>query len=190
MSLRIEDYALIGDTQTAALVGRDGSIDWLCLPRFDSPACFASLLGTHDHGHWQIAPTEITHTARRYRGDSLVLDTEFTTPTGAVRLTDCMPPRDETLDLVRVVEGLAGEVTLEMELVMRFGYGSVVPWVRNTDGMLVAIGGPDALSLWTPIETRGVGLTTRASFTVRAGERVPFVLQYHHSHEAAKRPID
>ncbi|HZQ61089.1 MAG TPA: glycoside hydrolase family 15 protein [Casimicrobiaceae bacterium] len=191
MSLRIEDYALIGDTQTAALVGRNGSIDWLCLPRFDSPACFAALLGTPVHGHWQIAPKDgKVDIKRRYRGHSLVLETEFKTAGGVVRLVDCMPPRQDALDLVRVVEGVGGEVTLEMELVIRFDYGSIVPWVHRDDGMLVAIGGPDALSLWTPVRTHGVGLTTRAQFTVRAGDRVPFVLQYHRSHEPSRRPID
>ena len=190
MPLRLEDYALIGDTQTAALVGRDGSIDWLCFPRFDSPACFAALLGDTSNGRWLICPQERpAHISRRYRGGSLVLDTEFQTSSGKVRLVDCMPPRDRTPDVVRVVEGIEGEVAMQMELVIRFDYGSIVPWVRKIDGVLRAIGGPDALSLWSPVATRGVDLTTRADFTVRAGEKVPFHLAWHPSHETAS-PID
>jgi len=188
--VRIEDYGLIGDTQTAALVGLDGSIDWLCMPRFDSPACFAALVGDRMNGRWQIAPASSpAKTSRRYRDRSLVLETDFTTETGTVRLIDCMPPRQNDPDLVRVVEGLHGEVRMQMELVIRFDYGSIVPWVRQVDGALRAIGGPDALSLWTPIETRGVDLTTRAEFTVREGERVPFVMVWHPSH-LTPRPID
>ncbi len=188
MALRLEDYALIGDTQTAALVGLDGSIDWLCFPRFDSPACFAALLGDASNGRWLIRPVETpTRTVRRYRGASLVLETEFRTASGAVRLIDCMPPRDRTPDLVRIVEGLEGEVRMEMELVIRFDYGSIVPWVRRIDGVLLAIGGPDALSLWSPVRTHGVDLTTRAAFTVRAGEKAPFHLAWHPSHESASR---
>src|SRR5262245_45702001 len=141
MALRLEDYALIGDTQTAALVGRDGSIDWLCFPRFDSPACFAALLGDTSNGRWLICPQDSpTHISRRYRDGSLVLDTEFQTSSGKVRLVDCMPPRDRTPDVVRVVEGIEGEVAMQMELVIRFDYGSIVPWVRKIDGMLRAIG--------------------------------------------------
>ena len=186
MPLRLEDYALIGDTQTAALVGIDGSIDWLCMPRFDSHACFSALLGDSAHGRWQIAPAGAPRaTSRRYRTDSLVLETEFRTATGAARLVDCMPPRDRNPDLVRVVEGLEGEVRFEMDLVVRFDYGTIVPWVRRIDGALRAIGGPDALSLWSPVETRGVDLRTRAEFTVRAGERLPFLLAWHPSHEGA-----
>src|SRR3954465_14737276 len=137
MPLRIEDYALIGDCQTAALVGRDGSIDWLCLPRFDSAACFAALLGTPEHGRWQIAPqAEVQSSQRRYRQGSLVLETEFSTASGVVRVSDCMPPRQGEPDLVRVVEGLSGEVAMRMELVIRFDYGSIVPWVQTVDGVL------------------------------------------------------
>jgi GH15 family glucan-1,4-alpha-glucosidase len=190
MSL-IEDYALIGDMQTAALVSRDGSIDWLCLPHFSSPACFAALLGATDHGRWLIAPdAPVRHVSRRYRESSLVLETEFTTATGVVRLIDCMPPRDVQPDVIRVVEGVAGEVRMQMELVIRFDYGSVVPWVRTIDGVLRAVAGPDALALWTPVPTTGVGLTTRAEFTVRAGERVPFVLMWHPSHVEPPAPPD
>lgn len=188
--LRIEDYGLIGDTQTAALVGANGSIDWLCLPRFDSHACFSALLGDPGHGRWLIAPAgDIVSTTRRYRGRSLVLETEFTTSTGTVRLVDFMPPRDRHPDLVRIVEGVRGEVPMQMELVIRFDYGSIVPWVRTIDGTLLAIGGPDALSLWTPVKTHGVDLTTRAEFTVREGDRVPFLLAWHPSHENVT-PID
>jgi GH15 family glucan-1,4-alpha-glucosidase len=130
----IEDYGMVGDLQTAALVGRDGSIDWLCLPRFDSPACFAALLGDANNGHWQLAPVEGGPcTRRRYRGDSLVLESEWETPTGTVRVVDAMPPRGEAADLVRVVEGVSGRVAMQMELVLRFDYGHVVPWVRRTE---------------------------------------------------------
>src|SRR3982751_664670 len=186
MPLPLEDYGLIGDTQTAALVGRDGSIDWLCMPRFDSPACFAALLGDSSHGRWQIAPVGSPRaTGRRYRGHSLVLETEFRTSEGVARLVDCMPPRDRNPDLVRIVEGIEGEVRFAMDLVIRFDYGSIVPWVRRIDGAVRAIGGPDALSLWSPVETHGVDLRTRAEFTVRAGERLPFLLAWHPSHETA-----
>jgi GH15 family glucan-1,4-alpha-glucosidase len=190
MALRIEDYGLIGDTQTAGLVGNDGSIDWLCMPRFDSHACFAALLGGPEHGRWLLAPAgEVRSRRRSYRGPTLVLDTEFTTDTGVVRVTDCMPPRQRDPDLVRMVEGISGEVRMTMELIIRFDYGSIVPWVRRQDGSLLAIGGPDALSLWTPVKTHGVGLTTRAEFTVRKGEHVPFLLVWHPSHESV-RPVD
>jgi GH15 family glucan-1,4-alpha-glucosidase len=183
MALPIEDYALIGDTQTAALVGRDGSIDWLCLPRFDSSACFAALVGDAGHGRWLLAPSaEVRRIRRRYRGNSLVLETEFETDQGTVRVVDCMPVRQAEPDLVRVVEGVAGDVPMRMELVIRFDYGSIVPWVRNLDGVLRAIGGPDALSLWSPVATHGQNLTTCAEFTVRAGERQPFLLVWHPSH--------
>jgi GH15 family glucan-1,4-alpha-glucosidase len=185
VALRIEDYALIGDTQTAALVGRDGSLDWLCMPRFDSHACFAALLGGPEHGRWRIAPAgPVTSTARRYRERTLILETDFRTDGGAVRLIDAMPPRDHSPDLVRIVEGLEGEVAMDLELIVRFDYGSIVPWVRTIDGVWRAIGGPDALSLRAPVELHGVDLTTRASFTVRAGQRVPFLLVWHPSHES------
>jgi GH15 family glucan-1,4-alpha-glucosidase len=191
MPLRIEEYGLIGDTQAAALVGRDGSIDWLCLPRFDSPACFAALLGTPDHGRWLIAPRDpVTRSSRRYVGHSLVLATEFETATGTIRVIDCMPPRGSEPDLVRVVEGVSGEVDVCMELVIRFDYGSIVPWVRTIDGVLRAIGGPDALALYTPIATHGADLTTRAEFKVKAGDRVPFVLVWHESHLPAPPPVE
>jgi GH15 family glucan-1,4-alpha-glucosidase len=191
VALRIEDYALIGDSQTAALVGRDGSIDWLCLPRFDSPACFAALLGRPEHGRWLIAPAgAVRRTSRQYLGHSLVLATEFETEGGTARVVDCMPPRDRQADVVRIVEGVRGEVEMRMELVVRFDYGSIVPWVRNVDGVLRAIAGPDAVSLATPVATEGRDLTTQATFTVRAGERVPFLLIWHPSHEPLDGPID
>ena len=191
MSQLIEDYAVIGDTQTAALVGRNGSIDWLCLPRFDSGAAFAALLGTPDHGRWLLAPVEgVERITRRYRGDSLVLETTFVTRTGTIRLVDFMPPRGREPDLIRLVEGVEGEVAMHMELVIRFDYGTVVPWVSRKDGALRAIGGPDAMALWTPVETGGVGLTTQADFTVRTGEQYPFVLMWYPSHEPLPTPLD
>jgi GH15 family glucan-1,4-alpha-glucosidase len=191
MALRIEDYGLIGDMQTVALVGRDGSIDWLCLPRFDAGACFAALLGDTEHGRWLIAPASGEVAQRRsYRGDSLVLEHEFRTATGTVRLVDCMPPRQREPDVVRLVEGLSGHVDMRMELIVRFDYGHIVPWVRTLDGVLRAIGGPDALSLWTRVPTQGIDLTTTASFTVHAGERVPFVLAWHPSHEPPPPSVD
>ena len=191
MPLRVEDYALIGDTQTAALVGRDGSIDWLCLPRFDSPSCFAALLGGPEHGRWQLSPAGgIKQITREYLGNSLVLSTEFETSSGRVRVLDCMPPRGQEPDLVRVVEGVSGEVAMRMELIIRFDYGSIVPWVRKANGVLWAIAGPDALSLYTPVKTRGADLTTQADFVVKPGERVPFLLVWHPSHEPIPEPID
>ncbi len=181
--MRIEDYALIGDCQTAALVGRDGSIDWLCFPRFDSGACFAALLGNADHGRWRIAPEQpVLSVRRRYRDGTLVLETEFETDAGTVALIDFMPLRGNAPDVVRIVEGRRGEVRMAMELVMRFDYGSVVPWVRRTSTGLHAVAGPDALSFDTAIEIVNEDLTTTARFTVAAGERVPFVLTWHASH--------
>ncbi len=187
----IEDYALIGDTHTAALVSRSGSIDWLCLPRFDSPACFAALLGDERHGRWLIEPAgEVSSVHRAYRGDSLVLETEFRTPDGVVRLVDCMPPRQHDPDLVRVVEGIRGRVPMRMELVIRFYYGSIVPWVRNQDGALHAIAGPDSVWLRSPVEMHGENFRTYAEFTVSEGERVPLMLTWHASHKRAPRRID
>ncbi len=191
MPLRIEDYGLIGDTQTAALVGRDGSIDWLCLPHFDSGACFAALLGEPAHGRWLLAPsTPSRATTRRYRPDTLVLETTFETADSAVRLIDFMPPRDCEPDLIRIVEGVRGETPMRMELVIRFDYGAIVPWVRSLDGHLSAIAGPDALSIWTPVSTYGKDLTTRAEFSVKAGERLAFVIMWHPSHQPAPRALD
>jgi GH15 family glucan-1,4-alpha-glucosidase len=191
VSLRIEDYAVVGDTQTAALVGRDGSVDWLCLPRFDSPACFAALLGDRRNGRWQIAPVdEITKVERRYRDDTLVLETDLYTRDGAIRLVDCMPPRGEAPDIVRLVQGLEGHVEVEMELILRFDYGTVVPWVRRERDYLLAVAGPDAVRLDAGVETRGENQTTRASFTVSRGDEVPFVLTWYPSHKPEPAPVD
>jgi GH15 family glucan-1,4-alpha-glucosidase len=184
MALPIEDYALIGDTHTAALVGRDGSIDWLCLPRFDSSACFAALLGDAANGRWQIAPASpVRASSRRYRPDTLILETDFETSDGAVRIVDFMTPREDEPDLVRIVQGLHGSVAMQMELIIRFDYGRTVPWVRTIDGRLNAIAGPDALTLDTQVPTYGRELTTRADFTVHAGESAGFVLMWHESHQ-------
>ena len=189
--LRIEDYGLIGDTHTAALVGRDGSIDWLCLPSFDSGACFAALLGEPRHGRWLIAPAAPRVAARRrYRPDTLVLETEFDTADGTVCLIDFMTPRDGEPDLIRIVEGVRGRVPMQMELIMRFDYGWIVPWVRQIDDHLRAIAGPDALSLWSDVPTYGRDLTTRAEFEVGEGERIPFLLMWHPSHEASPPRFD
>src|SRR6266581_27351 len=189
--MRIEDYAVLGDTQTAALVGRDGSIDWLCLPRFDSGACFASLLGDAGHGHWRLSPlAETSPPRRRYRPETLILETEFETADGAVRLIDFMPPRDASPDMIRIVEGLRGEVRVRMELVIRFDYGSVIPWVRKIDGVLCATAGPDSLYLHTPVETHGEGLVTVAEFVVGEGSRIPFVLTWNPSHLPMMKPAD
>ncbi len=187
---KIEDYAFLSDTQTAALISRDGCVDWLCLPRFDSPACFASLLGDTKNGHWRFFPEEgVIKTRRRYRGDSLILETEIETKSGAVRLIDFMPPRGENPDIVRIVEGMRGKVSIQMELVIRFDYGQIVPWVRHRNGGLEAIAGPDGLILRTPIETHGRDLTTVAEFTVSKGESVPFVLTWFASHKDPPRAI-
>jgi GH15 family glucan-1,4-alpha-glucosidase len=191
MPLRIEDYGLIGDTQTGALVGRDGSIDWLCLPHFDSGACFAALLGAPEHGRWLIRPEgKVNSISRRYQPNSLILETDFTTDGGEVRVIDFMTPRDTEPDLIRIVEGLRGEVRMHLELIIRFDYGSIVPWVRKIDTHIRAIAGPDALSLWTDVPTEGRGFTTQAEFTVRAGERVPFVLMWHPSQVTSPKPVD
>ena len=182
-SAPIEDYALIGDCETAALVGRNGSIDWLCLPRFDSPACFAALLGGPEHGRWLLAPAEAPHTVRRrYRDGTLVLETDFETADGVVAVIDCMPLRDESPDVFRVVEGRRGRVRMRMDLAIRFDYGSLVPWVRRTDEGLSATGGANTLRLITPVELRGENLRTVADFTVAAGERVPFTLVWQRSY--------
>ncbi|HMK63684.1 MAG TPA: glycoside hydrolase family 15 protein [Acidimicrobiales bacterium] len=191
MSLPIESYGIIGDTHSAALVGTDGSIDWLCLPRFDSPACFAKLLGDDANGFWRIAPVgEIRRTSRRYHGDSLVLETEFETSAGVVRLVDCMPLREDLPHVVRMVEGVAGDVAMRMQMAMRPGYGRVIPWVRRSGNLLLAAAGPDGLALWTPVRTEGEGMTTVAEFTVGAGQHTPFVLTWFPSHESPPRPVD
>ena len=191
MPSRIEDYALIGDFHTAALVARDGSIDWLCLPRFDSGACFAALLGTHDHGRWLLCPAgEVRRVERHYRGDTLVLETTFETDEGAVSIVDCMPPRSDNPALARLVVGRRGRVPMRMQLILRFDYGSIVPWVRRTEGGIEAIAGPDTVRLFTPVELRGEELTTVAEFTVGEGDEVPFLLRWHASHEELRKPLE
>jgi len=186
MHRRIEDYALIGNMLSAALVGRDGSIDWLCLPRFDSPACFAALLGSDDNGRWRIAPAAPpSRTTRRYLPDSAVLQTRFETGTGTVTLTDFMPLGADDpahVDLVRIVEGLAGEVEMRMDLTLRFGNGRSVPWVQRKDHGLSAVAGPDAVELHTALPLRGRDMSTTASFVVRAGDSIPVTLSYRPSH--------
>ncbi|MET7983220.1 glycoside hydrolase family 15 protein [Streptomyces sp. NPDC005281] len=185
MHRHIEDYALIGDEQTAALVSRDGSVDWLCLPRFDSAACFAALLGDEDNGHWRIAPEGADVCSRRaYRPDTLVLDTEWDTAEGSVMVTDLMPQREHAPDVVRVVEGLSGRVRMRSLLRLRFDYGSVVPWMRRSDGHRVAVAGPDSVWLRSepPVHTWGKDFRTHSEFTVEAGEKVAFVLTWHPSH--------
>jgi GH15 family glucan-1,4-alpha-glucosidase len=188
---RIEDYALIGDTQTAALVSAEGSIDWLCFPRFDSPACFAALLGTDDNGHWRLRPRDAeARSSRHYRGATLVLETEWSTPTGSVRVLDFMPPRDTAPDVVRIVEGISGTVSMRSELRLRFDYGHVVPWVRQVDGQIVAIAGPDAVSLRSDVHQYGRDFATYADFDVKAGDRAWFVLTWHPSHHAVPPATD
>ena len=191
MPSHIEDYALIGDCETAALVGRDGSIDWLCWPRFDSDACFAALLGTPEHGRWLIAPQSVTRTSRQYRGDTLILETRFETPDGVIKLVDFMPPRGGHSHLVRLVIGESGCVKVRSELIVRFGYGSLIPWVHSQeDGTLRAIGGPDQVVLRTPVKLQGKDKRTVAEFTVEKGDVVPFTLTYAPSHLAPPDPTD
>src|SRR6185437_12087305 len=179
---RIEEYALIGDLQTAALVNRDGS--------FDSGACFAALLGGPEHGRWLVAPGRRGKVTRRYRSDTLILETVFESDAGAVRVIDFMPPRGRAPDIVRIVEGLSGVVAMRVELVIRFDFGRILPWMRRVDDARVAIAGPDALCLRTPVEVRGRDMTTVAEFTVTAGERIPFVLTWFPSHEDLPAAID
>ena len=184
MSSPIEDYAVIGDCHTAALVARDGSIDWLCFPRFDSGACFAALLGNEENGRWLLSPAnKIQSIRRRYREGTLVLETDYETEDGAVTLIDCMPPRSKEPDIIRMVVGRRGQVRMRMQLIIRFDYGSIVPWVRRTHRGIRAIAGPDTLVLHTDVDLRGENFTTIAEFTVSEGERVPFVLLWHPSHE-------
>jgi GH15 family glucan-1,4-alpha-glucosidase len=191
MALPIEDYAVVGDTQTAGLIGKDGSVDWLCFPRFDSGAMFAALLGTEEHGRWLIAPAgDVRAVRRRYRGDSLVLETEFDTDEGTVRLVDFMPPRGEAPDLVRIVEGVRGRVRMRMQLRYRFDYGHVVPWVYRQDGDVVAVAGPDAAWLRTPVVTEHRDRTVHADFSVGPGDSAPFVLTWRASHLPPPRPLD
>ena len=188
---RIEDYGLIGDLQTAALVGRNGSIDWACFPRFDSGACFAAILGDSDHGRWIVAPRgDAWEGGRRYRPGTLVLETEWETDTGAVRVADFMPPRGKAPDIVRIVEGIRGHVDMFSELVIRFDYGGTIPWVRRIGDGRIAVAGPDALCFRTPVEHRGENMRTIAEFTVRKGDRVPFTLTWYPSNERPPRAIN
>ncbi len=194
MALRIEDYGLIGDRQTTALVGKDGSIDFLCLPRFDSDPCFAALLGTRENGRWLIAPVEsVTNTHRYYRDDTLVLETEMTTATGRVRLTDCMIPHPhDTSRMVRQVTGLDGVVDMRLELVLRFGFGKIIPWVRrlaDREG-LVAVAGPDMVVVWSDIPLEGRNRHTEAQFVVKPGETVTFSMEWLQSHRRIPQAFD
>jgi GH15 family glucan-1,4-alpha-glucosidase len=187
---RIEDYGLIGDLQTAALVDRRGSIDWLCFPRFDSGACFAALLGDEDNGRWLLAPVDGGTPSRRYLHDTLVLETTWETHDGSVRVLDFMPPRDDVPDIVRIVEGVRGSVRMRSELVIRFDYGHIVPWVRNVDGARVAIAGADALAFRTLADTHGEDMRTISEVVVEEGERVPFALTWYPSHRDPPPPVD
>ncbi|MCR8670135.1 glycoside hydrolase family 15 protein [Agrococcus sp. HG114] len=189
----IDDYAMIGDRSTAALIGRDGSIDWLCLPHFDSHACFAALLGDRRNGHWRIGPTGEATSTRRYLPGSLVLETTHETATGTVRVTDAMPTSDGRADVVRIIEGVRGEVELEHELVVRFGYGAVPPWFRRVQDrgqeVLVAIAGPDRLVLWADPLPRAAGHSHRSTLAVREGDRFVFELCWQHSWRPIAEPI-
>ncbi len=189
---RLEDYALLGDTHTAALVHWDGSVDWLCLPRFDSPAVFAALLGTNDNGRWRVGPVEApVAQERRYRGDTLILETDITTRSGRVRVIDFMVPRHvRHPNMVRIVVGLEGRVEMEADIGFRFNYGEVAPWVRSLEGTLIAVSGADSLVLRTPVALRGEGYATVARFDVSAGQRFPFVLSWGPSHQPPPPPID
>jgi GH15 family glucan-1,4-alpha-glucosidase len=187
----IEDYALIGDCHTAGLVARGGSIDWLCFPRFDSGACFAALLGTEEHGRWLLAPaSKINHIQRCYRKGTLVLETDYETADGTVTLVDCMPPRSREPDLVRMVVGRRGQVLMRMQLIIRFDYGSIVPWVRRTENGLRAVAGPDMLVLHAPVALRNENFRTEAEFVVSEGQRLPFMLMWHPSHQPTPAMID
>ena len=192
MPNRIEDYAVIGNCETIALVGRDGSIDWLCLPRFDSAACFSALLGAPEHGRWLIAPAERDfRTTRRYHGDTLILETVFRTESGAACLIDFMARRDGSSELVRLVRGLQGEVAMRMELVVRFGYGVFTPWVsRQEDGRLQFTAGPERLLLDTTASTRGEDFRTLSEFSVGTGQEVSFVLNGSLSYRSPPPPLD
>jgi GH15 family glucan-1,4-alpha-glucosidase len=192
MAAPIEDYGLIGDCETAALVCRNGSIDWLCWPRFDSDACFAALLGKPEHGRWIVTPADpVVRSSRRYRGDTLILETDYETAEGAVTVTDFMPLRGQASDIVRIVEGRTGRVTMHTELVIRFGYGCSIPWVtRLAEGGIRAIAGPDMLVLRTTVPLQGVDKKTVGTFDVSAGERVSFVLTYCASHLETPEPVD
>jgi len=188
---RIEDYALLGDLQTAALVSRSGSVDWLCFPRFDSASCFGALLDSREAGRWLIAPVSgEPATDRRYRKNTLILESEWTTPTGRVRVIDFMPPRGTAPDIVRIVEGLEGRVEMQTELLVRFDYGAIVPWVRREGDSLLAVGGPDALCIRTPVDLEGAEMAHTARFTVSAGDRVPFVATWFPSAQKPPKRVD
>ncbi len=190
MTPRIEDYALLGDLQTAALLARDGRIDWLCLPRFDSPACFAALLHDPRAGMWQLSPVDGRVTRRAYAGETLIVETEWEAPGGTVRVIDFMPPRGESADVVRIVAGVSGRVPMRMSLRIRFGYGRVTPWVHHQDDQVAAVAGPDALWLRTPVRVEGGDDESRAEFTVGPGDRVPFTLTYTPSHAPEPEPVN
>ncbi|HSZ44698.1 MAG TPA: glycoside hydrolase family 15 protein [Streptosporangiaceae bacterium] len=198
MADRIEDYALIGDMQSAALVGRTGSVDWLCLPRFDSDACFAAILGDEHNGQWRLRPTTVDgpvtrqgEVSRQYLGDSLILQTTWKTMSGVVRVLDFMPPRTDIAPvLIRIVEGVEGAVEMESVFRVRFGYGKITPWVMRHDTMVRAIAGPDSVCLRTPVRMLGRNMAHEATFTVRAGDRVPFVMAWQPSHLEPGAPID
>jgi GH15 family glucan-1,4-alpha-glucosidase len=187
----IESYALLGDMQTAALVSKRGSIDWLAFPRFDSGACFAALLGDDENGTWQMSPAGAPEcTRRRYRGETMILETEWETATGAVRIIDFMPPRGEAPDVVRIVEGISGRVEMHTTLRVRFDYGSIVPWVRRVHGVLRMIAGPDSICVHSPIKLLAKDMAHHATFTVAAGDRIPFVMTWKESHRALPKPVD
>ncbi len=193
MPLPIEDYAVIGDLHTAAIVGRDGSIDWLCLPNFASGACFARLLGTDDHGYWKIAPAgPVTATRRRYRDGTLVLETEMDCAEGTIRITDCMPIRETYPQVVRMVEGVRGTVPIRMDLSVRFDYGLSIPWVSRVGAgnLLTATAGPDSVALWTRMDVHGEGLTSVSEFSIREGQQIPYTLTWFPSHEVPPHPTD
>jgi GH15 family glucan-1,4-alpha-glucosidase len=191
MLLAIEDYALIGNCQTAALVGRDGSFDWLCFPRFDSGACFAALLGEPEHGRWLIAPVAEVRTIRRkYRPGTLILETDFETDEGVVRIIDFMSLSEERWDVLRIVEGLRGRVAMRMELIIRFDYGSIMPWVQRPGDVLLATAGPDRLEFRSGVDVHGENMKTMAEFHVSKGERISFSLNYRASYKAAQPAID
>ena len=191
MPARIEDYALIGDCMSAALVSRDGSIDWLCWPRFDSEACFSALLGSPEHGRWLIAPRGEAKIKRRYRQDTLILETHFETEDGAATLIDFMPRNPSMSAIVRLVVGTRGQLAMHTEFILRFGYGAIVPWVSRVEsGALRAIAGPDMVALDTPVHLRGRDMRTLGEFTIGRGETIPFVLSYSPSHLPLPAPVD
>jgi GH15 family glucan-1,4-alpha-glucosidase len=190
LSIPIEDYAMIGDCHTAALVSKQGSIDWLCLPNFDSAACFAALLGTAEHGHWCISPAEpIRSIRRRYRDGSLILETTFETESGSATLIDCMIARAGVPELLRVVVGRRGQIRMKLELVIRFDYGSVVPWVEQTENGISAIGGPDMIRLRADVPLHNENMKTTAEFTVSEGQKFSFDLTWYPSHEREPAPV-